>query len=341
MTPMQQRIQRLRLPDGTQVSYAVTGSGPPLLFLPGWVSHLELGWALPVERRFYESLADGRTLIRYDRPGYGLSDPAPAGDLVDVEMRVLAALLDTLGLVTVDLLGTSLSAPLAVHWAAEHPGTVDRLVLYGGWVQGDRIAGPELREHVLGLVQHHWGLGSDVLMDIFAPGADAGVRAALATHQRLSATAEGAHRALAASYAIDVADDLARVTAPTTVLHRQDDRAVPVAEGRRLAAGIAGATMHVLPGRAHIPFVGDADALVDGIRAGLGLPPLTRRFSQSLTPRQLEVAALVSQGLSNRQIAGRLVITERSAESHVERIRDRLGFRSRAQVAAWYVATTA
>jgi DNA-binding CsgD family transcriptional regulator len=59
----------------------------------------------------------------------------------------------------------------------------------------------------------------------------------------------------------------------------------------------------------------------------------------TLTRRQLEVADLVSQGLSNRQIAQRLVITERSAESHVERIRGRLGFRSRAQVAAWYVAT--
>ena len=50
------------------------------------------------------------------------------------------------------------------------------------------------------------------------------------------------------------------------------------------------------------------------------------------------MAALVAQGWSNRQIADELVITERSAESHVERIRGRLGFRSRAQIAAWYVA---
>ena len=75
MIVMQQRIDRLRLSDGTSVSYAVAGSGPPLVYLPGWVSHVELGWALPLERRFYESLATGRTLIRYDRPGSGLSDP--------------------------------------------------------------------------------------------------------------------------------------------------------------------------------------------------------------------------------------------------------------------------
>lgn len=101
------------------------------------------------------------------------------------------------------------------------------------------------------------------------------------------------------------------------------------------------ATLRILPGRAHLPFVGDVDALVDAVRHGLGLTPLSRRFSPSLTPRQREVAARVSEGLSNRQIAERLVITERSAESHVERIRARLGFRSRAQIAAWHATNTA
>ena len=76
------------------------------------------------------------------------------------------------------------------------------------------------------------------------------------------------------------------------------------------------------------------------MRRGLGLPPLAERAQPTLTPRQLQVAALVAKGWSNRQIAEELVITERSAESHVERIRARLGFRSRAQMAAWYVAST-
>lgn len=69
------------------------------------------------------------------------------------------------------------------------------------------------------------------------------------------------------------------------------------------------------------------------------MPPLDPGTPPTVTPRQLQVAALVAQGWSNRQIADELVVTERSAESHVEQIRARLGFRSRAQVAAWYVAT--
>jgi pimeloyl-ACP methyl ester carboxylesterase/DNA-binding CsgD family transcriptional regulator len=336
---VEQRVDRVRLGDGTEVGFAVAGRGPVLVCAPGWVSHLELGWALPVERRFYEALADGRRLVRYDRPGCGMSGPAPDGALAEVELEVIEAVTRAVGADRFDLLGTSASAPLAVRWASSHPETVRRLVLYGGWVDGRRLGPSGVREHVLGLVEQHWGLGSEVLTDIFAPGVDAGFRAAFAAHQRDSASAETARRMLAAGYELDVSDDLARVRAPTAVIHREGDRAVPLAEGQRLAAGIDGASLTVLPGRAHVAFAGDVDALVDAIRQGLGLPPVKRRFEPALTPRQMEVAALVSEGLSNRQIAERLVITERSAESHVERIRGRLDFRSRAQIAAWYVAT--
>ena len=238
-----------------------------------------------------------------------------------------------------DLIGASFGAPLAVRWAARHPESVSRLILYGGWVDGNAVAARAVREHVLGLVDQHWGFASDVLTDIFAPDADAGFRAVFSRYQRESTSAAMAHRLLAACYDIDVADDLARIAAPTTVIHRRDDRAAPIAEGERLAAGIHGATLTVLAGRTHVPFVGDAHAVLNAMRGGLGLQPLDRGTPPTVTPRQLQVAALVAQGRSNRQIADELVITERSAESHVERIRARLGFRSRAQIAAWYVAT--
>ncbi|GAB3075000.1 alpha/beta fold hydrolase [Pedococcus soli] len=328
------------LADGTAVEYAVTGRGPTVVYVPGWVSHVDLGWAVPAERRFYEGLATGRTLVRYDRPGCGLSGPTDRTDVADLELEVLAAVTSAVGADRVDLVGASFGAPLAVRWAARNPASVGRLVLYGGWVHGDRVASPAVRQHVLGLIAGHWGLASDVLTDLFAPEADAGFRAVFARYQRESASAAMAHQLLAACYAIDVSEDLARITASTTVVHRQDDRAVPLAEGRQLAAGIAGSTLTVLPGRTHLPFAGDTHALLGAIRDGLGLPALDRETGPpALTPRQTEVAELVARGWSNRQIAQELVITERSAESHVERIRARLGFRSRSQVAAWYVAS--
>ena len=341
MSLVEQRLGTTTLEDGTAIRFAVAGRGPVAIYVPGWVSHLELGWALPAERQFYEGLADGRTLVRYDRPGCGLSGETSRTDVEDLEMAVLHAVANAVGAERFDLLGASFGAPLAVRWAARHPASVNRLVLYGGWVEGNAVADPALREHVLGLVDQHWGLASDLLTEIFAPEADAGFRAMFSRYQRQSASAARAHQLLAASYAIDVSADLGRIRAPTSVIHREGDRAVPLAEGRRLAAGIDGATLTVLTGRTHIPFAGDTHALVNAMRRGLGLTAVVQQAPPSLTPRQLQVAALVAQGWSNRQIADELVITERSAESHVERIRARLGFRSRAQIAAWYVATNA
>jgi pimeloyl-ACP methyl ester carboxylesterase len=336
---VEQRLGVADLADGTAVRFAVVGTGPVAIYVPGWVSHLELGWALPGEREFYEGLATGRTLVRYDRPGCGLSDTTDRSDLVGLELEVLQAVATAVGAGRFDLIGASFGAPLAVRWAARHPETVTRLILYGGWVDGGVVAAPAVREHVLGLVDQHWGFASDVLTEIFAPDADAGFRAIFARYQRESTTAAFARRLLEACYDIDVADDLSRIGAPTTVIHRKDDRAVPVSEGERLAAGIDGAQLTVLTGRTHVPFFGDARSVLNAMRHGLALPPLKGTTQITVTPRQLEVAALVAQGRSNRQIAEELFITERSAESHVERIRTRLGFRSRAQIAAWYVAT--
>jgi pimeloyl-ACP methyl ester carboxylesterase/DNA-binding CsgD family transcriptional regulator len=339
MSRVEQRLGRAFLDDGTEIRYAVVGRGPVAVYVPGWVSHLELGWALPAERELNEGLAEGRTLVRYDRPGCGLSGTSDRTDVVELELEVLQAVVTAIGTDRFDLVGASFGAPLAVRWAARNPSSVSRLVLYGGWVEGAAVAAPALREHVLGLVDQHWGFASDVLTEIFAPEADAGFRAVFSSYQRQSTTPAMAHRLLAACYDIDVSADLPRITAPTAVIHRKDDRAVPLAEGERLAAGISGSTLTVLDGRAHIPFAGDSRSLLDAIRRGLGLRTVERATPPTLTPRQTQVAALVAQGWTNRQIADELVITERSAESHVERIRARLGFRSRAQVAAWYVAT--
>lgn len=340
MSLVKQQLGLAKLEDGTVIRFAVAGTGPVAIYVPGWVSHLELGWALPAERQFYEGLAAGRTLVRYDRPGSGLSGPAGPGDVVELELEVLQLVAKAVGVARFDLIGASFGAPLAVRWAARHPESVSRMVLYGGWVHGNAVAAPAVREHVLGLVDQHWGFASDVLTEIFAPDADAGFRAVFSRYQRESASAATARRFLAACYDIDVADDLGRIKAPTSVIHRKEDRAVPITEGERLAAGIDDATLTVLAGRTHVPFVGDAHSVLNAMRRGLGLPPVGRGTTQpTLTPRQRQVAELVARGWSNRQIAAELVITERSAESHVERIRARLSFRSRSQIAAWYVAT--
>lgn len=327
--------------DGGHVAYALTGSGPFLLVVPGWLSHLELGWAIPAERMFHEALSSGRTLVRYDRPGCGLSDRYAGPRTMELELATIAAVVAALGATRFDILGWSLGAPVAAQWAADRPETVARLVLYGGWTSGDSIGDADSKRHLLGLLATHWGLGSDLLTDLFAPDADAGTRHALTRYQRAASSAPTAVELLRLAYDLDVLPSLARVQAPTLVLHRRGDRAAPVDGGRALARAIPGAELVELEGRSHLPAIGDAQSVVEEVRHFLGLPTLRRAVPTGLTARQTEVAALVAEGMTNRQVAHRLGITERSAESHVERIRLRLGFRSRSQVAVWYVARSA
>ena len=338
---MEQRLGSTRTPDGVTVAYATAGSGPPLLFAGGWLSHLELSWALPAERAFLESLAHGRMLIRYDRPGCGLSQRTGTEPTVDAELDAVAAVLAAVEVVRADVVASSLGVPLMIEWAARRPESVDRLVLYGGWACGADIGTPEVREHIVGLVTAHWGLGADVLTDIFAPDASAGTRAALSTYQRESAPPETAAALLRLCHEIDVTPSLGRVRAPTLVVHRDQDRAAPLEQARLIASTVQGARLQVLSGRSHLPYDGDTAPLVGAIRSFLGLPALRDATSPTLTARQREVAALVADGLTNRQIGERLWIDERSVEGHLERIRIRLGVRSRAQVAAWWVATGA
>ena len=333
-----QRRGTAHVEGGGTVAYAVTGTGPVLVVVPGWLSHLELDWSLPAERMFHEALSAGRTLVRFDRPGCGLSEPYDGPRTMALELATVAAVADAVGADRFDLFGWSLGAPVAARWAAERPETVSRLVLYGGWATGSAIGDDDSRRHVLGLLGTHWGLGSDLLTDLFAPDADAGTRRALARYQRAASSADTAVALLRLAYDLDVLPALSRISAPTLVLHRRGDRAAPLEQGRVLAGAIPAAELVELEGRSHLPAMGDAEAVVDQVRRFLGLPRLRRTVSTGLTPRQTEVAALVAEGLSNRELAERLGITERSAESHLERIRLRLGFRSRSQVAAWYVA---
>lgn len=334
---MKQRLASTRLADGTEIAYAVAGQGPLLVHAPGWLTHLEASWALPAERGFYELLARGRTLIRYDKPGCGLSGSTPRPPSLALEVETLAAVVAAAGPQPVELFGASLGAAAAAAFAADRPDAVSRLVLYGGWVRGRDLSTPQIQQHVLGLISEHWGLGSDVLAEIFAPGTDPVTRAAFTSYQREAASAPMARALLAAAYELDVSAVLGRITAPTLVVHRDRDRAAPLEQGRALAAGIPGARLEVLAGRDHLPYIGDAVGLAASIRRFLGLPP-PGGTPAALTARQQEVARLVAEGRSNKEIAAALTITERSAESHVERIRDRLGFRSRARLAAWYSA---
>ena len=233
MLGIEDQVVRTATVAGDTVAYSVLGDGPPVVIGGWWSSHLRLNWQDPLFREFVSRLAARHSIIRYDRPGTGASGPDGAiAHHLDDEVAVMAGIVDALGLTRFGLVGASSGAATAAAYTAARPHQVNRLVLYGSFARGADIAPDAARTALLEVIATHWGLGSRLLADVFVPGSSAQERAAFARFQRQSATRDQAVRSLAASYALDVTDQLARVRVPTRVIHRRDDRAVPFALGR-------------------------------------------------------------------------------------------------------------
>ena len=331
---------------GRRIAWARSGDGPPLVLCGWWMSHLELNWRDPLFRAFVDVLGEHRTVIRYDAPGTGVSaDGTAAAATVDSEAAALAAVVEASGEQSVDLMAASSGAPVGLAFAAAHPELVGQLVVYGGYATGASIADTRTRGAMVDLVREHWGLGSRVLADVFMPSAGGPERDAFVTYQREAASAEQASRSLDAVYRFDVAARLGDVAAPATVLHRRDDRAIPSELGRELAAGLPAASFVALDGADHFPWFGDADAVLRVVLNALGVdgatavPPapttdLPPTEGHDLTRRETEILTLVASGLSDRDIAERLVLSPHTVHRHVANVRTKLGLPTRAAAVA-------
>jgi pimeloyl-ACP methyl ester carboxylesterase/DNA-binding CsgD family transcriptional regulator len=339
---MRQEVLFCEVPGG-RVACATVGKGPPLVLAPWWISHVELDWERPDFRGFVEALARSRTVVRYDPLGTGLSDRADGAGRggLDSELATLGAVLDGMDVPRAALLGISSGACVAAALAARSPERVEALVLVGGYPSGAAIAAPEVRDSILAAVRAHWGLGSRLLADVFLPESTAEELEAFARFQREAASAEAAAEHLGFVYEVDVRNDLPRIHAPTLVLHRRDDRAIAYDFGRELAAAVPGARLFTLSGSQHLPWRGDAAAVVaavgeflDGRPASLPERTLGDGARAVLTERELEVLRLVARGLSDREIAERLVVSPHTVHRHVANVRAKLGEPSRAAAVA-------
>jgi pimeloyl-ACP methyl ester carboxylesterase/DNA-binding CsgD family transcriptional regulator len=314
------------------VAYASTGAGPPLLCDTGWITHLRGQLDLLAFGPFVERLAEHFTVIRYDRPGCGLSDRDRVDLSFDDQVAVALAVADAAGAPRFRLFGASQGGQVAAAVAASCPERVDALVTYGACANGADLASAEARKSVVALVRAHWGMGLQALTGAFVTDPTAEEVAAFARFQRVSSSAELAARQLEVYYDTDVGPLLPTIAAPTAVLHREADRGTPFELGRDVAARIPAAELIPLPGSSHLFYHGDWQAVLEATVGFLGRPA---RGAQRLTEREFQVAELVTEGLTNHAIAGRLAVAPRTVETHVENIRRKLRVSSRAQIAAW------
>jgi pimeloyl-ACP methyl ester carboxylesterase/DNA-binding CsgD family transcriptional regulator len=317
---------------GGRVAYSVSGTGPALLCDSGWITHLRGQLDLFSYGAFAGRLAERFTVIRYDKPGCGLSDRNGIDLSFEGQVAAALAVADAAGASRFRLFGASQGGQIAATIAARHPDRVEALVVYGMCASGRDLAPAAVRDSVVALVRAHWGLGLKALAGAFVTDPTADDLESFARFQRASASAAVAARLLEVYYDTDIRELLPAVRAPAAVLHREADKGTRFELGREVAALIPGATLIPLPGSSHLYYHGDWPAVAE---AALGFlcPPASP--GPRLTDRELQVAGLVAEGLTNQAIARRLTVAPRTAEAHVENIRRKLQVHSRAQIAAW------
>ncbi len=254
------------------LAYQVSGQGAfDLVFVGGFVSHVELLLEEPIVAKFFERLASFSRLIRYDKREQGLSDHTGRPPTLEESMEDLRAVLDDAGSKEAALFGISEGGPMGQLFAATHPSRVRALVLYGTYA---RIV--EAPDYPIGVPQGALDLmrdrmkaewGGPASIELFAPSLadDARFRSWWGRLLRSGSSPGGMARLMNLYREIDTREVLPAITAPTLVLHRSKDRLAPVTWGRYLGDNIPGARYVELPGRDHLMAAGDQDGLLDEV----------------------------------------------------------------------------
>ena len=251
------------------IAYATLGDGPPdLVFIGGFVSHLEVSWEWPPARQFFERLAGFSRVVTWDKREQGLSDRLGQPPTLEQGMDDLRAVMDAAEVSSAALFGVSEGGPMSILFAASFPERVTHLILYGTYARITRtddypVGTPRDRmERWLERTTSEWG--GPVGVGLFAPSLvhDEEFTAWWA-HLLRSGTSPRAAVALMRMYLdLDVRPALPAITAPTLVIQRTGDRVAPVSFGRNLSALLPSARYVEQPGDDHLFLAGDQDALL-------------------------------------------------------------------------------
>lgn len=263
--------------DEVSIAYSVHGEGPPLVYVRGWISHLDLMWLFPDYRIFMEALARHFTVIRFDMRGNGLSERHVSGRLAldDLALDIIAVL-DAVGVDRATFLASCYGGPIFARFASLQPDRIDRVVLDGTYAKGDELATPETRESVLAtvrLMETQPGMATTLLS--YYTNRESRRRGDEERQRGFgpeAINADVATELYELSFSLDVSKDLLALNAPTLVTHRRDSKAVPAELGRKVAALVPRATYVGQEGRQTNPWDGDATHVLDSIGDFLGVP---------------------------------------------------------------------
>jgi pimeloyl-ACP methyl ester carboxylesterase/DNA-binding CsgD family transcriptional regulator len=312
------------------------------------LSHILVEWQGASCRRYYEGLANARTLIRYDRRGAGLSERDVLDLSLEAHIRDLEAVVNRLGLDRFALLGFSHSGPAAIAFAARHPERVSHLILWNAYANAADYARAPRVEAARSLIGQDWQLYTETEGYRFTEWAGGDDAKWYTRYLRESVTPEGLRSAFEAIRGADVRPLLSKVEAPTLVMHRRNLAVLGVDAAKELTSRIPDARLVLFDGEWIAPFMGGAtDAVVSTIDRFLRESPVPARAIRSpgrtdappavLTPRETEVLRLLAAGRTSSEISRELTLSVRTVGRHITNIYGKIGARTRADATSYAI----
>jgi pimeloyl-ACP methyl ester carboxylesterase/DNA-binding CsgD family transcriptional regulator len=340
---VRQHIRYLTASDGLRLAWAEAGQGPPLVKAANWLTHLEDEWESPVWQHWMRFFSEHFRFVRFDERGCGMSEWKTSDLTVDRWVADLGAVIDaSQPAEPITLVGISQGAAICVDYAVRYPERVARLILYGGYARGFAHREQSVvhtYRAMVDLVRVGWGKENPTFRQLFTsrfiPGGTPQQLQWFNDLCRKTTSGEVAASLLEARSTVDVRDELHKVKTPTLVMHACGDEVQPIEEGRLLAAGIPGAEFVELDSRNHVLLEHEpawrrfCEAVLDFTQAKRALSE--DPAFQALSARERQILTLIADGLSNAEIAERLVISEKTVRNHTSNVFDKLGVWTRAQ----------
>ena len=264
---MEPRIQYAKTADGVSIAFWILGDGLPFVLMPAMFSHVQLEWQYPDVRRWYERLARGRMLVRYDGRGAGLSERNVTDYSLDARILDLEAVVGRLGLERFALWGTHDWGPVAIAYAARQPERVSHLVL---WCTYAKTSDPPWAKALDELVTKDWVMATETIAHGVLGWSAEEEAHRWAAFIRESITSRALIESSLAADEFDVTGLLPHVRAPALVLHRRQLRFTEISGARDLASGIPDARLVLLEGESPVPWLDDSDAVLAAIDEFLG-----------------------------------------------------------------------
>jgi len=344
----EQRIAFTSSTDRTQIAYALSGEGGPIVRAGTWLTHIQHDWESPIWSHWFRLMSERHTLVRYDSRGCGLSERKVTDLSLSKWVDDLEAVVDKLELETFPLFGMSQGAAVSIMYALRHPERVSHLTLYAPLVTGWKNSQNPLAlrwDAMEKLVLSGWGEDNlafpSMFSQLFIPDAQPEHIRWYAETQKKSTSKEVAALIMKTLSELHLFSLLKQLKVPTLVIQVAGDQALSPDSTKGVAAEIPNSQFVSIDSNNHILLEHEPGWQVfkkvfsTHIPSGRGSKPEVSNnlyeTMETLSKREREVLIQLVKGLRNKDIADALFISEKTVRNHVSNIFSKIGVTSRAQ----------